>query len=163
MSDSSVLNWLEAARSGDEIALEKLWRRFATRMRSLSEKWLAEGPASPVFDADDIRFLLLRHSESLSGRDAMKTWVAATSCGGYWRQSLFAKQPSMRGLRQLRNGVVTIKSSHSTIPTGQTPKLNRHRNRRLTFRLCWKKSVAACSKCWTTRNWKRWCCGNLRG
>ena len=53
-TNSSVLLWLDAAREGDDGALEKLWKRFSERMISHSERWLGRMAEQVAFDADDV-------------------------------------------------------------------------------------------------------------
>lgn len=54
-STSSVIEWLEAARSGDNAAVERLWKQFSRRMRELARKWLAGiAEAPPYLDASDV-------------------------------------------------------------------------------------------------------------
>ncbi len=51
---SSVTLWLEAARNGDDVAIEKLWKRFSGRMTGLAKKWLTGVAETFVFDEDDV-------------------------------------------------------------------------------------------------------------
>lgn len=54
-STSSVIEWLEAARSGNNTAVEKLWKQFSRRMTKLARNWLASVANAPAYlDASDV-------------------------------------------------------------------------------------------------------------
>lgn len=54
-STSSIIEWLEAARGGDNAAVERLWNRFSKRMTKLARKWLDSVADAPAYlDASDV-------------------------------------------------------------------------------------------------------------
>lgn len=90
MSDatSSVLLWLEAIRSGDDAAVNRLWARFSPRMSRLAERWLAKTSERRIFDEDDVvvdafeafrRALVEGRYDELTGTDELWRLLATAT------------------------------------------------------------------------------------
>lgn len=90
MSDatSSVLLWLDAIRSGDDAAVNRLWAKFSPRMSKLAERWLAKTSERRIFDEDDVvvaafeafhRALVEGRYDGLTGTDELWRLLATAT------------------------------------------------------------------------------------